>query len=89
MTYSEAVLKVSEELGIPKEVVKHAYESYWMFIRRTISELPLMDELTEEQFNGLRTNFNIPSIGKLNCTYNRYVGMKKRFNHLKTLREGK
>ena len=69
MIYSEAVRQVSMELGIPPEVVKLAYESYWKFIRETISSLPLMEDLTEEGFSELRTNFNIPSIGKLNCTY--------------------
>lgn len=74
------------ELGIPPEVVKLAYESYWKFIRETISSLPLMEDLTEEGFSELRTNFNIPSIGKLNCTYSRWKGVKKRYKQLMNLK---
>ena len=81
MIYSEAVRQVSMELGIPPEVVKLAYESYWKFIRETISSLPLMEDLTE-----LRTNFNIPIIGKLNCTYSRWKGVKQRYKQLMKLK---
>lgn len=86
MIYPEAITQVSTELGIPPEVVKLAYESYWMFIRKTISALPLMEDLDEEEFSELRTNFNIPSIGKLNCTYSRWKGVKKRYKQLMNLK---
>lgn len=69
--------KVSEELGIEEKVVKKAYESFWEFIKTTISSLPLSDNLTYEEFKQLRTNFNIPSIGKLSCTYEKYSKVKK------------
>lgn len=85
MIYSEAIQHVSEELGLPPEVVKAAYESHWKFIRETIQALPLKEDLSEEEFSRLRTNFNIPSIGKLACTYKRYVGIKKQFKIFKEL----
>ena len=65
MNYKDTIDYVANKLELPQEVVKEAYESYWKFIRQIISELPLKDELSEEEFNRLRTNFNIPSIGKL------------------------
>lgn len=86
MTYQEILEKVSEELDIPIEVVKVAYNSYWSFIRDTIIRLPLKEELNEDDFNMLRTNFNIPSLGKLTCTYNRMLGVKKRFEYIKNIR---
>ena len=49
----------------------------------------LKENLNEEDFAKLRTNFNIPSIGKLTCTYDRMLGMKKRFNFIKQIREKK
>ena len=64
--------KVAEEMNIPVEVVEFAYKSYWKFIRKTIQELPLKEDLSEEEFNKLKTNFNIVSLGKLSCTYDRY-----------------
>lgn len=70
--------RVAEEMNIPVEVVKEAYLSYWKFIRKTIQELPLKDDLSEEEFAKLRTNFNIVSLGKLSCDYDRYVKLKQR-----------
>lgn len=81
MNYQEILNRVSRDIGLPYEVVKEAYESYWRFIRETIKSLPFKDDLSEEEFNRLSTNFNIPSIGKLNCTYERYIKMKKRYSN--------
>lgn len=77
--------RVSEETGIQEDVIKAAYNSFWKFIRKTISALPLKEDLSEEEFKRLRTNFNIPSLGKLCCTYDRFLGMKKRHEYLKKL----
>ena len=88
MIYSEAIKQVSIELGLPPKVVKEAYESYWTFIRNNIKALPLKEDLSKEEFDKLRTNFNIPSIGKLSCTYDRMIGVKKRFEHIRRLRDG-
>lgn len=82
MTTKEVIQQVSDELDIPYEVVNKAYNSFWQFIRTTIQELPLKDELTKEEFNKLRTNFNIPSLGKLNCTYERMLGVKQKYKKL-------
>lgn len=86
MNYKEALDQVANKLNIPVEVVKEAYESYWKYIRCTISELPLKEDLSEEEFSRLRTNFNIPSIGKLACPYERYKAIKDRYKHIKKLR---
>lgn len=87
MTYEDIIEKVSEEVNLPKEVVDRIYKSYWEFIRNTIKDLPLKKDLSEEQFNEFRTSFNIPSIGKLYCSYDKYSKMKKRFNNIKNIRE--
>ena len=87
MTYKEIVTLLSEELDIPEEVVDIAYKSFFEFIRTTITDLPLKDELSEEDFSKLKTNFNIPSLGKLHCTYDRYRGMKERLNYIKKLKD--
>lgn len=75
----EKTLRIlSEELGLPQEVIIKSYKAYWMFIKHTIETLPLKEDLDEETFNKLRPNFNIPNLGKLACTYKRYTGVKKR-----------
>lgn len=83
-----AIIKdVSQELNLPEEVVLVAYRSYWEFIRKTIEVLPLKNEITEEDFNKLRTNFNIPSIGKLYVTWDKVQSTKKRRIYLQQIRE--
>lgn len=87
MNYPDIIGKVSKELNIPKEVVDAAYKSYWDFIKQTIQSLPLKDDIDEEEFAKLGTNFNIPSLGKMTCTFDRMMGVKKRFKYIKRLRE--
>lgn len=87
MNYPDIIGKVSQEMNIPLEVVDTAYKSYWKFIKQTIQSLPLKDDISEEEFAKLRTNFNIPSLGKLTCTFDRMMGVKKRFKYIKRLRE--
>ena len=80
MRYSNIISKVSEELGLSRELVENTYKAYWNFIRDTIEKLPLKTELTQLEYKNLRPNINIPSLGKLTCTYNRYIGIRNRFN---------
>lgn len=89
MKYSDIVTQIAQELNLPPEVVDAAYKSYWMFIKQTIQSLPLKEDISEEEFTKLRTNFNIPSLGKLCLTWDRLVGVKKRFKYIKQLREKK
>ena len=82
----EIILDVSRNLGISPDVVEKVYKAYWSFIKETIQALPLKDNLSEEEFSTLKTNFNVPSLGKLCVTWNRFVGCKKRYELIKKLR---
>lgn len=86
MTLNEIIAKVSTELNLPEDLVRKTYSEYWSYIRNTIEDLPLKNDLTQTDFSELRTNINVPSLGKINCTYERYIGMKKRFNIIKKIR---
>lgn len=87
MTYKEIIKSVSEDVGLPVEVVDRTYKAYWGFIRESIQKLPLKDNLTEGEFLKLRTNFNIPSLGKLVCPYEKYVGVRTRFDNINKLKK--
>ena len=87
MDYNSLITQVSKELNLPFRVVDKAYRSYWKFIRDTIQELPLKEDISEEEFQQLRTNFNIPSLGKLSWTYDRVKRVKKRYRFIRNLRE--
>ena len=79
MTYGEIISKVAEDTGLSKILVDRTYRAYWRVIREHITSLPLKDDLTDEEFSKLRPNINIPSIGKLYVTLDRYRRMKKMF----------
>lgn len=89
MSYSDIVYKVSKELNLPVEIVDKTYKAYWLCIKQSIQSLPLQDSVnySKEEFDKLHTNFNIPSIGKLSCTYDRIQNLKKRYKLLKNLKE--
>ena len=58
MNYSDIIGKVSEEMNLPKGVVDKTYKAFWLFINQSIQSLPLKENLSEEDFAKLRTNFN-------------------------------
>lgn len=69
---------LAEEMNIPKEVVTIVYRSQWEFIRNTLKTYPKFNNIdTEEEFNNYRTNFNIPSIGKIFTTWDKVQQKKK------------
>lgn len=86
MYYNDIITSVSKELNLPYKVVDKVYKSYWKFIRDTIKELPL-HTVKEEEFKDLKTNFNIPSLGKLTCSFNRLNKVRERYKHIKNLME--
>ncbi len=87
MKYNEIITKVSQETGLPGKVVDKVFKAYWFFIRTSLQALPLKEILTEEDFLRLKTNFNIPSLGKLTCTYEDYLRQKKRHEHITAFRK--
>ena len=80
---------VSRTLGISPNVVEKVYRAYWSYIKETIQALPLKEELSEEDFLKLKTNFNIPSLGKLYCTPDKYNKVKNRFKLIEKFRDAK
>ena len=82
----EIILDVSRNLDISPDVIEKVYKAYWSFIKETIQALPLKDNLSEEEFLTLKTNFNVPSLGKLACTLDKYNRVKKRFKLIKNFR---
>jgi hypothetical protein len=79
MTYEEIISQVSTDTGLAYRLVDKTYRAYWKAIREYIKSLPLKEDLTDEEFMQLRPNINLPSLGKLNVTLDRYHGMKKHF----------
>jgi hypothetical protein len=88
MRYNEILSKVSEETGLPIDIINKTYKAYWDFIKQTIQSMPLKEEnIKEDEFLKLRPSFNVPSLGKLSCTYDRFLGIKRRYDLIKKVKE--
>lgn len=84
---SNVYKKVALELGLNESDVKEAYNLYWDYFRKSIESLPLKENLSEEGFNSLKTSFNVPSLGKFYCTYDRYLRMKNKLKKSRNVKD--
>lgn len=89
LTYERIITEVAQNLSIPKTFVDKVYRSYWRAVREHISSLPLKEDLSNEEFIQLQPNVNIPSIGKLYITLDKYRWYKEKFKYIKQIRESK
>lgn len=65
----KVITDLAIQLNLSKEDVIEAYKDFWLYIRETVKTFPLNKDLSEEEFNQLRPNFNITGLGKLYCNY--------------------
>lgn len=63
--------------NLQDEVIRKIIASPYRFARETIKALDIRDDITEEEYNELKTNFNLPSIGKLYSNYEVFKKHKK------------
>lgn len=87
MVNKDILGKVAEDVGLPVDVVRKVYKAYWRFIKDSIEALPLRDNLSEEEFNKLKTNINVPSLGKFTCTFDRYQRVNKRYEYIRKVKD--
>jgi len=87
MTYHEIISKVAQDTGLPRVLVSRTYKAYWRMVREHITSLPLKEDLTDEEFLQSQPNVNIPSIGKLAVTLDRYKHMKEAYRRIKEHKE--
>lgn len=80
---------VSKNINISPNVIEKVYKSFWLYIKQSIEKLPLKENLTDKEFSKLQTNYNIPSLGKLYCTIDKYKGIKNRIKLIKNFRDAK
>jgi hypothetical protein len=71
--------KYSLDLADVELMVKEPYE----FIREKTKELTFEDNLTKEEFKKMKTNFNLPAIGKLYASHYLYGKIQENKNKKK------
>ena len=89
MTYNEIIEKVADTLDLSRSFVDKTYKAYWKAVRQHITSLPLKNDMTEEEFIKLKPSVNVPSLGKLYVTYDRYKKIKKQDLIIKERKERK
>lgn len=64
--------EIAEKYNIDIDAVKLIILSQYEFIKEKTRDLNFEEGFTKEEFLKLKTNFNIPSIGKLYASYFMY-----------------
>lgn len=81
--------KVGLNNHLQDKVINHIVNSPYKFTRQTIAELDIPEEITEEEFNKLKTNFIYRSIGKLYTSYTFFQKIKRQKEFLKQYHKNK
>lgn len=79
----DSLKNLSNSLNIPVKSILAIYKLYWLYIKKHIEELPLLEINNKEDFDKLRVSFNLPKFGKLYCTYENIERVKKKYNENK------
>ena len=91
MTFKQIIKQVAKEPNLPEDLVRNTYKSYWKVIKQIIerNNIKSNDNLifTSDEFNNNVININVPSIGKLNCTYDKYLKTINRFNLINNIKK--
>ena len=78
-TLQDIILAASEKLNIPDDVIEIAYREYWNWVRDTLENVPVNEDMTEEEFTKMQTSINVPSLGKFYASYSRAQFLNKKF----------
>lgn len=72
------VKELAEKYNLDVDVVKKIICSQYDFIQKKTKELEFKDGLSREEFDKMKTNFNIPGIGKLYASFYLYNEIQKK-----------
>lgn len=70
--------ELSKELNVPSKVIEQIYRNYWLFIKESVSSIKFERDLKEEGFYKLRAAVSLPNLGKLACTYEKYLKIERK-----------
>lgn len=76
LLFSEFSEKLSQKYGYSSAVIKRVWYNMFEFMIEEINNIPNLDKITLEEFNKLKTGFNIKNIGKLDVEYKNIINMK-------------
>jgi len=79
MLCSSVFKDVARQLGLPEDLVRKAYTSYWKAIKEHIRGIPLKEDLAKEDFDRYQVSVNVPCIGKFGLSYDDYKRIRNGF----------
>jgi hypothetical protein len=87
---NEVIENLSKELGLPVDIISKTYSTYWRTIKKHIESIPLkesgIENLSDEEFKNLKTNINIPSLGKMYVTKDKVIKAKKQLEYIRMIK---
>lgn len=84
-TLNLAIKKTAREFSVDPKLIENIYKSYWLFIKKRISNLSLED-MNQETFDSTTSNFNLPFIGKLYVNYDKIEKYRRQLKYFKNVR---
>jgi len=70
--------ELAEKYNLDIEIIKKIISSPYEFIQKKTRQLNFKDGLTREEFDKIKTNFNIPGLGKLYASFYLYNEIQKK-----------
>ena len=58
-TLQDIILAAAKKLDMPDDVVEIAYREYWNWVKDTLENVPVNEEMTEEEFTKMQTSINV------------------------------
>lgn len=72
--------KIAQQYAVSEQEVKNIYKSVFAFIREKVTVLPFQN-MTNNNFEQFKVNFNIPEIGKLGTDIKRIEAINNNERH--------
>ena len=72
------IKELAEKYNIDYEIIKKIVSSPYDFIQKKTREIEFEDGLSREEFDKMKTNFNLPGIGKLYASFFLYEEIQKK-----------
>lgn len=83
MILVEVIDKLAFKLKKSPSKIKKVYELYWLFIKKYIENQHIDLYMTEEEFQKLKPNINVPRLGKFYCSWEFIQKLKKQKENAK------
>jgi len=74
------IQEIAEKNGLDFDVVKKIIESPYQFIREKTKAIEFSDNLSEKEFDKIKTNFNLPGFAKMYASYALYSKIQENKN---------